>query len=231
MSERLFKRDKARTHKGGFTVSMVGATDLVKRLQKIEDGGEIAIVRAISDFNKQAPQLVSEGILEHYGVDAAAIKKAQKKPRRGKTSIRVAGVTVDGVTLVYKGRTLTPVHFDMSPTERPKDKQKERIKIPGQAIADGSPVAMVAQPKRYRVKATIIKGKRASLPPGTFIAPGNGGVSLPFQRVGEARKPIEAIRTLSVPQMIDGRAQETIEKKIRENLGECFEHHIKQVMK
>lgn len=222
---------KRKTSKGSFTVATAGGADLVKRLRKLENGGKVAIQRTVSDFYSRAPAWVSKGIREHYGVDSAAIKDAQKKPKRGKTSIKVAGVTVDGATLVYKGRTLTPVHFKMSPKQRPEGQQKKLDKIPGQAIADGSPVAMMAQPKRYKVKATIIKGKRASLPTGTFIAPGNGGVSLPFQRRSEARMPIDVIRTLSVPQMIDGRARETIEQTISEKLSERFEHHIKQVTK
>ncbi len=67
--------------------------------------------------------------------------------------------------------------------------------------------------------------------PGTFIAAGNGGASLPFQRTGEGRTPIEAVRTLSVPQMIDGRARETIEQTINTKLGERFNHHIERAMR
>ena len=119
----------------------------------------------------------------------------------------------------------------MSPKKTPDTQQKNPARIPGQAIADGSAVAMVRPPKAYRVKATIIKGKRTSLPPGTFIASGKGGSVLPFQRSGESRMPIEAVRTLSVPQMIEGRAKETIEKNISEQLGKRFEHHIKQITK
>ena len=66
---------------------------------------------------------------------------------------------------------------------------------------------------------------------GTFIASGNGGSTLPFQRTGEGRTPIEAVRTLSVLQMISGRAKETIEEMISTKLGERFEHHIQQAMK
>lgn len=227
----LFKTGGPRTKKGGFSVSTTGGAALVKRLRKLENGGEVAIKRTVSDFATRAPAWVSKGIREHYGVDAAAIKDAAKKPQRGKTTIKVSGISVDGVTLQYKGRTLTPTHFKMSPKARPDTQQKEPTRIPGQRIADGSPVAMVAPPKKYRVKATIIKGKRASLPDGTFIAPGKGGVMLPFQRAGESRKPIEAVRTLSVPQMIDGRAKETIEQLVSEGLEKRFEHHIQQAMK
>lgn len=227
----LFKTGSAKRTRGSFSVACAGGNDLVKRLRKLENGGEVAIRRTTSDFISRAPGWVSKGIREHYGVDTAAIKDAAKKPKRGKTSIKVAGVTIDGASLEYKGRTLTPVHFKMSPKKAPDAQQKEPSKIPGQLIGSGSPVAMVQPPKAYKVKATIIKGKRASLPSGTFIASGNGGVSLPFQRTTEKRMPIEAVRTLSVPQMIDGRARETIEQTISENLTKRFEHHIKQAMK
>ena len=67
--------------------------------------------------------------------------------------------------------------------------------------------------------------------PGTFIAAGNGGASLPFPRTGEGRTPIEAVRTISVPQMISGKAKETIEELIGTNLEKRFEHHVQQAMK
>lgn len=203
----------------------------MKRLRKLENGGEVAIKRTVSDFTTRAPAWVSKGIREHYGVDAAAIKEAAKRPKRGRTSIKVAGIAVDGATLEYKGRTLTPLHFKMSPKKRPEGQQKNPVRIPGQAIGSGSPVAMVRQPKPYKVKATIIKGQRASFPSSTFLTAGNGGTSLPFQRKGESRMPIEAVHTLSVPQMIDNRARETIDSAIGTKLGERFQHHVERAMK
>ena len=90
---------------------------------------------------------------------------------------------------------------------------------------------MVKPPKRYTMKATIIKGQRAAMSSDTFLTAGNGGVVLPYQRTGDGRTPIEAVRTLSVPQMIDGRARETIEQLIDTKLGERFNHHIEQAMR
>lgn len=229
----LFYTGRRKNTKGSMSVSYKGAPDIVKKLRKLENGGEVAIKRTVSDFTTRAPGWVSKGIREHYGVDTAAIKEAAGRPRRGKTSIKVAGITVDGASLEYRGRTLTPIHFKMSPKQQPTARQNKPIKVPGQAIATSknSPVAMVKPPKPYKVKATIIKGKRTSLPSGTFITAGQGGVSLPYQKKGEERGPIEAVRTLSVPQMIEGRARETIEQTISEKLGDRFEHHIKQAMK
>lgn len=222
---------KKRTHKGSMNVSCVGNADIVKRLDKLENGAEVAIQRTVSDFRSRAPGWVSQGIREHYGVDTKAIKEAQMKPKRGRTTIKVKGAEIDGVTIEYRGRTLTPLHFKMSPKQRPTGTQSNMQRVPGQAIGQGSPVAMIAPPKKYRVKATIIKGQRKNLPPNVFLAPANGGTVLPFQRTSDKRMPIEVIRTVSVPQMIDGRAKETIEQKIQENMQKRFEHNLSQVMK
>lgn len=232
MSDQV-KTGRAKRTGGSINISTKGADDIVKRLRKLENGGEVAIKRTVSDFTSRAPAWVSKGIREHYAVDAGAIKDAATRPRRGKTTINVAGVKVDGATLEYKGRTLTLTHFKMSPKQRPTALQSKQIRVPGQAVetAQDSPVAMIRPPKKYKVKATIIKGQRITTGPTTFINEGNGGVALPFQRTGEGRTPLEVVRTLSVPQMIDGRARETIESMIGEKLGERFEHHIKQITK
>ena len=207
----LFRTGQARRTSGSFTVSYSGADDVVKKLQKLKDGGEVAIKRTVSDFKSRAPGWVSKGIRQHYGVDTAA---------------------------EYEGRTLTPVHFKMSP-KVPKGRQNKRDrKIPGQTVnfkGEAGPFAMVRAPKPYTIKVTIIKGQRTALKQGTFLAPSKkddeGALMLPFQRKGSGRSPIEAVRTLSVPQMIDGRARETIEQTINEKLGERFNHHIEQAMK
>lgn len=236
----LFFTGSARRTSGAFTVTMKNGDKLAKQLAKLEKGGETALQKTVNDFTSRAPAWVSKGIREHYGVDTAAIKDAATKPKRGRTSIRVAGIAVDGATLEYKGRTLTPTHFKMSPkTKNPKGlTTKKDNKIPGQAVnfKKGPPgqVAMSRAPNPYTVKATIIKGQRVSLGGGTFIAQSTKDgqqVPLPFQKTGEGRTPIEAVRTLSVPQMIDGRAHDTIEQTISEKLGERFQHHVAQAMK
>lgn len=227
----IFKAGKRKYHRGSLSVSFTMSNSAIKKFNKLSEGSKKAIENTVSDYASRAPGWVSKGIREHYGVDTAAIKDAAQKPKRGKTSIHVAGISVDGVTLEYKGRTLTPIHFKMSPKDRPDKQQKKPIRIPGQLIADGSPVAMNRPPRKYTIKATIIKGQRAAMSSDTFLTAGQGGVVLPYQRTGDGRSPIEAIRTLSVPQMIDGRAHETINETINENISKRFKHHIERAMK
>lgn len=229
MSE-LFYSGSSRHTSGAFTVTMKDGAKLAKRIAKLENGGKIVIKRTISDFSSRAPAQVVKGIQQHYGVNTTAIRQAGPKKIRGATHINVAGVSVDGATLEYKGRTLTPTHFNMSPQKRPKRRAREKLLIPRQALRNPTAVAAVRPPYPYQITAQIIKGQNAALPSGSFIGAGKAP-AIPFQRTGSGRMPLEAIHTLSVPQMIDGRAKETIEAMISKELEKRLENHIKQAMK
>lgn len=229
-----FFTGRAQKHSGAFSITMKNGAQLAQKIGKLKEGGETALKRTVSDFASRAPGWIKQGIRQHYGVDVGAINEAGPRKKKGATHVHISGVTVDGMTLEYKGRTLTPTHFGQSPRSRPSGTKSKYIKVPGQAVntEGGSPVATIRPPKKYTVKATIVKGHRASMAPGTFIASGNGGSTLPFQRTGDGRMPIEGVRTLSVPQMISGdRAKPTIERLLSENLEKRFEHHVQQAMK
>lgn len=229
-----FYTGRSKRSSGVMSVTMKDGAKLAKRLSKLEDGGKKAIRRTISDFSSRAPAWVSQGIRQHYGVDTVVVKEAGPIKKRGATRVNVSGISVDGISLTYRGRTLTPLHFRMSPKSMPTSRKARPIRVPGQALSTDSPVAMVRPPRQYKVRATIIKGKRAELPPGTFVAPGRGDVNLPFQRTrasSKSRKVIEAVRTLSVPQMISGRAKETVNDLISTNLQTIFEKRVERAMK
>ena len=224
--------------KNGYKVSIKGNDDIVRRWKKLKTGGEKALERTASDFASRAPGWISKAIRQSYGVDMEAIKDAAGKPKRGKISAD-GGIAVDGCTITYKGRTLTPVHFNMSPTVPPVETQKNFLRIPGQAIGEGSPVAMRRPPKRFKVRATIIKGHRVTFKGNVFLAHagkseddnGNNKTTIiPWQRTGDGRTA-RPIHTLSVPQMIDGRARSQIDKSINDNLGKRLENHVKQILR
>ena len=68
-----------------FNITMKDGKKLQKKLQKLENGGETAIKRTVSDFASRAPAWVSKGIRRHYGVDTAGIKEAGPRVVRGAT--------------------------------------------------------------------------------------------------------------------------------------------------
>jgi hypothetical protein len=110
-------------------------------------------------------------------------------------------------------------------------------------------------PNAYTLKATIIRGERATLGKvkkltkkqraalgknftrsGTrksdhspiMLMHAGGGTYIPFQRKSTNRKDIEAIKTLSLQQMISGeRASPNISKAINEGLQKRLDQHLK----
>ena len=144
----------------------------------------------------------------------------------------MTSASVSVSSLEYEGRTLTLTHFNQQPKGIQTGRQSKYIIAPGREgnNLSGSKCTTIRPPKKYTVKATI-KGQREAMAPGTFIAAGKGDSILPFQRTSKSRSPIEAVRTLSVPQMISGRAENTIQELLATNLEKRFEHHIKQIIK
>lgn len=209
-----------------FKVSMKGGDQLIKKLNKLDNGVDTAIEKTLKDFGTRAPAQVSKGIRQFYNVDTAAIKSAQTRVK----------ITDRNVELEYKGRTLTPIHFNMSPASiDPKGRKAETDRIPGQKInfsGEAGQVAAVAQPKPYTIRMTIKKGHRVALGGDAYLqGAGGSGPVIPYQRKGEGRGPTHAVHTVSVPQMIDNDARPVIEEKISEMLEKRFNHYIDRLMK
>lgn len=151
-----------------------------------------AVKKSIRKGTKDAPKLVVNAITAVYGigkrdpelVEATNVAKESGKRFNKKSRILVRGSLVGGIQLLYEGRVLTPLHFKM------RWKQKE----------DG----------RYDIRATIYKGHRKKLQgkysTPIFMAPQKQGVMLPWQRVGKKRLPVYAVKSVSIPQMVENEA-------------------------
>lgn len=188
--------------RSAYTISMRDADKIRKHLNKLQEGSETVIKRTVSDIRTRAPGWISKGVRQHYGVDKAGVESA---------SVRVednsGGRSIAGVSIKCKGRTLTLTHFGMDPEARP-------------------PI------KRYKVSATIIKGQCKAVD-GAFIIDKtkHSDHPLPFQRRGRARFPVKVVHTLSIPQMIENRAKDTVDNILNENIEKRFNNHVKQLLK
>ena len=181
--------------------------NVIKGLDQEKANAEKVVRRTVGDMRSLGPGWVSKAVREEYNISAKDVKQACHVEKAG--SISFSGTEVDNLALVYKGRVLTPTHFKMKPTSR--------------------------KPKPYTVTAEIKKGQRKALSSIAFLAHSGGSNSkeIPFQRQGAARLPIEAIKTISVPQMIqdgNGNAKPGIEEAINEGLEKRFEHYCKQYL-
>ena len=201
---------------------------LKKHIEKMQKAPKKVIDRTLSDMRTRAPAWVAAEVSKVYGVKKAEVNSG----KIGK--MKVEGNTVKNIKIKYTGRVLTPTHFGMTP------------KAPG--------------PNAYTLKATIIKGQRATLgkvkkltkkqradlaknftrsgtkksdhSPIMLMHTGNtqaaGTNYIPFQRKSVKRSDVEAIKTLSLPQMVSSeRTSANITKAINEGLQKRLDQHLK----
>lgn len=201
---------------------------LKKKIKALEKAPAKVMTSLTNEAKKRVPGWIATEVTKEYGVKKSEIT-GNKIGR-----VMVEGNTAKDVRIVYTGRLLTPTHFNMSP----------KAPNPGGA---------------YTLKATIVKGERKTLgkvkkltkkqraalaknftrsgtrtsdhSPIMLMPAANGGHYLPFQRKSTNRKDIEAIKTISLPQMVGSkRTEEGIQKAIAENLGKRLEHYIDRYM-
>lgn len=182
--------------------------NVIDGLEKEKALSKKVIERTVGDMRTRGPGWVSKAVREEYNISPKDVKEAYHTEKAG--SLSLGGAHVDDVALVYRGRVLTPTHFKMRPATRP--------------------------PKPKLITAEIRKGQRKTLSSIAFLANSGreGSKQIPFQRTGKERLPIEAIKTLSVPQMIeDGNenVKPKVEQAINENLKKRFEHYCEQLLK
>ena len=200
----------------GSNLVLHGLDSAVASLNSSKKDFEVAIKRTTSDFRSRAPAWVAKAVTSTYSISSKEVKGTVTKQTHGK--VKLKGASVDNVALVYSGRVLTPIHFKMRPATRPKGTKDES----GRTIRRAKP---------YQVTAEIFKGQRKVLGAEVFLGAGGGG-DLPFQRKGGGRLPIQAVRTLSVPQMIGNEDVSTqIQANIDEGLGKRLENNVNQVLK
>lgn len=217
---------------GSISIAVDAAGTLKEKLGKMDTQSQTVVKRTISDFKSRAPAWVSAAVAEEYAIKKAEVKGAMTGVKKGIGKIKVAGVTVDEISLVYSGRLLTPTHFKMKPSTPPKKREKDKRLIPGQNIRSDKAVGAVAAVSPlapYQVTAEIKKGKRVTFPGQVFLGTNKGAGYIPFQRESDERTDIKSIKTVSIPQMITNeKVGEEIQKKIDEGLGKRLEHHLQQ---
>lgn len=188
---------------GQMQVQFQNAAQVLGQLKELNKDSEKVIQSTMKDIAGRAPAWVSQEVTKVYGIKKAEIKGNATKGSAG--TVKLSGTVVDSYTLVYKGRVLTPTHFGMTPKMRPEGGRK------------------------YTVKASIFKGQKKPLGSSVFLGQSGaeGTAAIPFKREGAKRLPIQAVKTLSIPQMIDN---EQVNAAIYARIGEegikRLNHHV-----
>ena len=200
-------------------IQNIGFDAVISRLEANAEAAEKALKATGYDVIKRVPGKVADDVRTVYNIKKSEItpgKKGRGKKRAGRISAR--GATVQSVQLVYQGRPLTPTHFGMTPKAPPQAK-------PGQ------------KRRKYKVRAQIKKGQRKVVDPQAFLG-GTGAMTedgtqyIPFVRTGRKAYPIEAVKRVSLPQMV---SNEDVQERIGEDINQILEarllHNINRFMR
>lgn len=174
------------------------------------EAGKKAVSNTIKDIKSRAPGWIASETAAVYNIKKTEITPAKTEENRKKkaVSISTSGGTLETVSIVYRGRTLTPIHFSMTP-KMPRKQKKYSISFE------------VFKGNRMR-----IRGRYLTTP---FLAPVKRGSDkyIVFQRKSFKRTDMESIRTVSVPQMLgNSKVQSGINEKIIGSVEQRLQHHL-----
>lgn len=189
-------------------INVSNVANTLNKIQKTYETSPKVFERTIKDMVSRAPGKVASAVTTVYG-----IKKGEIRCKRGETktsagSIYSKGDEIATFELVYTGRVLTPLHFSMTPKNKP-DK------------------------KKYKIKAKIKKQSKTFTAPdggGVFLAQASKSLTtIPWIRSSSDRLDISPIKTLSLPQMVDNKdVREVIGQELGDLLYKRFNNHMHQ---
>lgn len=202
------------------SVKMQDAVALAE-LKQLEKLSSQALERTMKDIKSRGPSWIAKGVSREYNMSSAQVKANVK--------LSVTGNGIGDLSFNYKGRMLTPTHFKMAPTA-PKDGAytiKATIKR-GQRVTIGK-VKKLTKKQRQNIGRNFTRqGKRNSPQSPPMLVSAKAG-HLPFQRTKQPGNFDTAIKTLSVPQMIQdgsGKTKDKVSKELNEGIEKRFSHHI-----
>lgn len=221
---RLFCYAEFEEDKKEMDINIVGAKEVKAQLDKLEDRCNKAIRSTLSDFKKRGPGWISKEVKAKYNIKG----NISKTSSIGKVRTLYVGESIE---IKYSGHTLTPIYFGITPKSPQRKPMKKTYKIPGAGINTASDVVTMQRIKKSNVYVTI-KDRKKQLLQGKYNTPvffikSKTGKNLPFQRKGSNPKPIVAIRTVSLPQMVGNEEVKVqIQSTIERELGKRVEHNL-----
>lgn len=201
---------------------------LKKQIEDMKKAPRQVLKALTSDAIKRVPGWVTTEVTKVYGV-----KKGEITGKKIGT-VQVKGESFDQVKVIYKGRVLTPTHFSMSPTAPKPDRGSYTLKatvIKGERKELGKVKKLTKKQRAAMAKNFTRSGTQTSDHSPIMLMRANGGHYLPFQRKSTNRKDIEAIKTVSLPQMVSSeRTEAGIQTAINDGLQKRLDHHMKRYM-
>lgn len=200
---------------------------LRKQIKDMKKAPRQVLKSLTADAKKRAPGWVATEVSKVYGVKKSEIT--------GKKigSVKVQGGNIDQVQIVYKGRVLTPTHFSMSPKAPKPNRGSYTLKasiIKGERTTLGKVKKLTKKQRAALAKNFTRSGTQKSDHSPVMLMP-TGSTYIPFQRRSINRKDVQAVKTVSLPQMVSSeRTEKGIQTAISDGLGKRLNHHMQRYM-
>ena len=200
---------------------------LRKQFEDMKKAPRQVIKSITAEATKRVPGWVAAEVSKVYGVKKGEITNN----KIGK--VKAEGKSIEQVKVIYTGRVLTPTHFGMSPKAPKPDRGAYTLKasiIKGERATLGKVKKLTKKQRAALAKNFTRSGERKSDHSPVMLMP-TGSTYIPFQRKSTNRKDVEAIKTVSLPQMVSSkRTEEGIQNAISENLGKRLDHYMERYM-
>lgn len=211
----------------GVTCQIKNYKALRKQIEDMRKTPRKVMTALTSDAVKRVPGWIATEVTKEYGVKKTEITGG----KLGK--VQVKGDTFDQVKVIYKGRVLTPTHFGMTPKAPKPNRGSYTLKaaiIKGQKTELGKVKKLTKKQRAALAKNFTRSGTKKSDHSPIMLMP-TGTTYIPFQRKSANRSDVEAIKTVSLPQMVSSkRTEESIQTAIYDGLGKRLDHHMKRYM-
>lgn len=202
-------------------------------LKSIKNASETVIQKTMTDTKKRGPGWIGKGVSQEYNIKS-------KDVTGGKLAkLKVKGDAVKTLAFEFSGRMLTPTHFKMTPTAPPPGAYTIKATIKKGKRTTIGKIKKLTKKQRQNIGRNFRRQGTRNSPssPPMLASTGNkreGGVNfIPFQRTKQPGSLDRAIRTISVPQMIqDGKGQTkpAVSAEININMQKRFEHYLKRYL-
>lgn len=200
--------------------------EVKKQMKALEKAPAKVMASLTNEAKKRVPGWIAAEVAKEYGVKKSDIS-GQKIGR-----VKIEGGNLKEVRVVYTGRVLTPTHFNMSP-KAPNPGGSYTLKatiIKGQRTTLGKVKKLTKKQRAALSKNFTRTGTRTSDHSPIMLMP-TGSTYIPFQRKSVDRTDVQAIKTLSLPQMVSSeRTEQGIQKAISDNLEKRMEHYMNRYM-
>ena len=147
-------------------------------------------------------------------------------------NVKTQGDNINNLKVIYTGRYLTHTHFSLNPTTPPAGGYTLKATVlKGKRATLGKIKKLTKKQRKALAKNFTGAGTQSSQESPVMLMRANGGHYLPFQRKSTDRNDIKAIKVISLPQMVSSkRTEEGIRTTLDKELSKRLDHHMKRYM-